>query len=187
MPSGLTRGTLRAACGGGLRPCLTVAARVAHSNSGRDQETAGFSRTKKPLTSELLAAAHVQPDHPQGAHGSDGTKVRTWIGTLRFVIAHRSAPQCLEPVPRNPSGPAVIRPHSTGRIHDRSRPQPDTVSCFLPNGGRPYMTLRPITLLRLGRVARRSPPRRNAHYFRTARPAKPHAYAVKRTPRMPHT
>ena len=127
--------TLRAACGGGLRLCLTVAARVAHSNSGRDQETAGFSRTKKPLTSELLAAAHVQPDHPQGARGSDGTKVRTWIGTLRFVIAHRSAPQCLEPVPRNPSGPAVIRPHSTGRIHDRSRPQPDTVICFLPNGG----------------------------------------------------
>ena len=39
--------TLRAASGGGLRPCLTAAARVAWKASGRDEETARVSRTKK--------------------------------------------------------------------------------------------------------------------------------------------
>ena len=55
--------------------------------------------------------------------------VRTWIRTLRSVIAHHSAPQRLEPDPRNPSGPAVRWPHSTGRIHDRSRSCAVYVSC----------------------------------------------------------
>ncbi len=39
--------TLRAACGGGLRPSLTADPRGALSLSGRDEETASFSRTKK--------------------------------------------------------------------------------------------------------------------------------------------
>jgi hypothetical protein len=39
--------TLRAAFGGGLRPCLTAAARVTSEASGRDKETASASRTKK--------------------------------------------------------------------------------------------------------------------------------------------
>jgi hypothetical protein len=39
--------TLRAASGGGLRPSLTVAPRGAWGNTGRDEETAPFSRTKK--------------------------------------------------------------------------------------------------------------------------------------------
>ena len=38
---------LRAASGGGLRPALTIAARGALMNSGRDEETAAFGRTKK--------------------------------------------------------------------------------------------------------------------------------------------
>lgn len=38
---------LRAACGGGLRPRLTAAARGARIDAGRDEETARVSRTKK--------------------------------------------------------------------------------------------------------------------------------------------
>jgi hypothetical protein len=42
--------TLRAAQRrGGLRPCLTAAARGARGSSGRDEETPPVSRTKKPL------------------------------------------------------------------------------------------------------------------------------------------
>ena len=75
-----------------------------------------------------------------GAPLPPGTKVRTWIGTLRSVIAHRSAPQCLEPDPRYPSWPAVIRSRSTGRIHDCSSPNANAARNSWPNGGRPYMT-----------------------------------------------
>lgn len=38
---------LRAACGGGLRPRLTAAARVARIGVGRDEETTRAGRTKK--------------------------------------------------------------------------------------------------------------------------------------------
>lgn len=40
--------TLRAGSAGGLAPCLTAAARGACKVSGRDEETARVSRTKKP-------------------------------------------------------------------------------------------------------------------------------------------
>jgi transposase len=47
--------TLRAGSAGGLRPCLTAAARGAARTSGRDEETAHFSRTKKhPLRQEAI-------------------------------------------------------------------------------------------------------------------------------------
>ena len=39
--------TLRAGFAGGLRPCLTATARAAWETSGRDEETALVSRTKK--------------------------------------------------------------------------------------------------------------------------------------------
>ena len=67
----------------------------------------------------------------------------SWIRTLCSVIAHHSAPQCLEPDPRNPSGPAVRWPHSTGRTHDRSRSSAVYANCLLPDRGRPYMTEKP--------------------------------------------
>ena len=41
-----SRPLLRAACGGGLRPVLTAAARAAFRSSGRDGETA-LGRTEK--------------------------------------------------------------------------------------------------------------------------------------------
>jgi len=39
--------TLRVGCADGLRPCLTATARGAFAKSGRDEETASVSRTKK--------------------------------------------------------------------------------------------------------------------------------------------
>src|ERR1700746_3545891 len=68
--------TLRAACGGGLRPSLTAAAPDAQALSGRGEETGPFSRTKKhhrqkpkPLlhsltdtTDDGLVGAHLRPD-----------------------------------------------------------------------------------------------------------------------------
>src|ERR1700753_2234301 len=39
--------TLRAACGGGLRPSLTAPTPDTHALSGRGEETAPISRTKK--------------------------------------------------------------------------------------------------------------------------------------------
>src|SRR5579863_6225101 len=109
----------------------------------------GSSRPNQETQPHPLAAGtHLRPLTQQGAAGNDGTKVSapararagTWIGTLRSVIALRSAPQCLEPDPRYPSGPAANAPHATGRIHDRSRSAAVYVSYLLPNGGRPYMT-----------------------------------------------
>src|SRR5438105_2138862 len=55
----------------------------------------------------------------------------------RASTARRNA---WRPDPRNPSGPAVSRPPTTGRIHDRSRPNATAARNSLPNGGRPYMT-----------------------------------------------
>ena len=53
----------------------------------------------------------------QGAKGSDGTKVRTWVGTLRFVIAplERAA------MPGNP----IRATHRGQRSSDRAD-RPDT-------------------------------------------------------------
>ena len=53
-------------------------------------------------------------------------------------LRHRaisSAPECWEPDPRNPSGQRSCRPHSTGRIHDRSRPFAETAKSPLPKRG----------------------------------------------------
>jgi len=49
---------------------------------------------------------------------------------------------CLEPDPRNPSGPAVNRPHSKGRTYDRNRPEPSQLHSPWQAGGRPHMRSR---------------------------------------------
>lgn len=50
--------TLRAACGGGLRPSWTAAALGVSGKLGRDEETVSFGRTKKPSV--------VRPRHRRG-------------------------------------------------------------------------------------------------------------------------
>jgi hypothetical protein len=45
--------TLRAGSAGGLRPCLTATARDASETSGRDEETARVSRTKKHVSQQV--------------------------------------------------------------------------------------------------------------------------------------
>jgi hypothetical protein len=47
--------TLRAASGGGLRPCLTNAARDARTISGRDEETAPLQPNKETVLIKGLA------------------------------------------------------------------------------------------------------------------------------------
>ncbi len=47
VPCSLPSSTLRAGSAGGLRPCLTATARDTWDVSGRDEETASVSRTKK--------------------------------------------------------------------------------------------------------------------------------------------
>src|SRR5512144_1730500 len=77
----------------------------------------------------------------QGAKGSDGTKVRTWVGILRFVIAplERAAmPGTRSAQPIVASG---LPTAPTGRIHDRPRPHANAAKNPLPNRGRPYMTI----------------------------------------------
>jgi hypothetical protein len=54
--------TLRAGSADGLRPCLTATARDAWETSGRDEETALVSRTKKhgwAMTNERGSIPHV--------------------------------------------------------------------------------------------------------------------------------
>jgi hypothetical protein len=78
----------------------------------------------------------------QGAKGSDGTKVRTWVGTLRFVIAHQKRAAMLGTRSAQPIVASGLPTAPTGRIHDRSRPHANAAKNRLPNGGRPYMTAR---------------------------------------------
>ena len=77
----------------------------------------------------------------QGAKDSDGKMVRTWVGTIRFVIAPHERAAML--------GTRSAAPHRgprsctapKGRIHDRSRPVAEAFKSPLRNGGRPYMTI----------------------------------------------
>jgi Transposase DDE domain len=45
---------------------------------------------------------------------------------------------CLEPDPRNPSGPAVSRPHSKGRTYDRNRPDRRSCTALASRGPSTY-------------------------------------------------
>jgi hypothetical protein len=67
--------------------------------------------------------------------------VRTWIGTLRFVIcASKASRNARNPIRATHRGQRPAPAAATGRIHDRSRPHAATAKFPLPNGGRPYMT-----------------------------------------------
>lgn len=115
----------------------------------------GFQNTqagtkKRPLrpSQETTLSGWLPEDQsvtPQGASRSDGNMVRTWVGTLRNVIAPLSASRCLEPDPRYPSWPAVqIRPHQQAEYMTAPDRNADTAICTLPKGGRPYMTAQAI-------------------------------------------
>ncbi len=56
----------------------------------------------------------------QGAKGSDGTKVRTWVGILRFVIAPREPAAMPGTRSAQPIVASGLPTAPTGRIHDRS-------------------------------------------------------------------
>lgn len=98
------------------RLCRSPVAIIDPGSTGglRDLQAGTKKRSLRPNqeTPDSGWAPEDQPVHPQGANASDGKMVRTWVGTLRAVIAHHSASRCLEPDPRYPSWPAVaIRPH----------------------------------------------------------------------------
>ncbi len=57
----------------------------------------------------------------QGAKGSDGTKVRTWVGILRFVIAPRERAAMPGTRSAQPIVASGLPTAPTGRIHDRSQ------------------------------------------------------------------
>ena len=132
--------TLRAACGGGLRPCLTAAV---HEMPARTQ-----AGTKKPPASaeprNTLITASGRISHPaspparskrqrrhKGQDPDRDTPLRHRASQRAAMLGTRSA---------QPIGASGQPTASTGRIHDRSRPRTDNGICFLHNGGRPYMT-----------------------------------------------
>jgi len=96
--------------------------------------------TTTAATTILLNSTHTTSMIGQGANGSDGKTVRTWAGTLRFVIAPLERAAMLGTRPAQPIGASGRQTASTGRIHDRSRPIAAAAKKPLPTGGRPYMT-----------------------------------------------
>ncbi len=145
---------LRAAFGGGLRPVLTAAARGATANPGRDEENGPLRSNKETaLATHTFATSRqhnrliANPVGPAPAgHPARSSRQRRHNGQdlgrdtpprHRASTARRNA---WRPDPRNPSRPAVCRPRTTGRIHDRSRPNATAATKSLPNGGRPYTT-----------------------------------------------
>jgi len=68
--------------------------------------------------------------------------VRTWVETLRSVIAPQERVAMLGTRSAKPIVASGHAPQPKGRIHDRSRPVAETAKKPLRNGGRPYMTVR---------------------------------------------
>ena len=67
--------------------------------------------------------------------------IRTWVGTLRNVIALQERGDDWNPIRVTLAGQRFINATaSTGRIHDRSRSIAKNANRPLPGGGRPYMT-----------------------------------------------
>ncbi|MGH6823527.1 MAG: IS110 family transposase, partial [Methylocella sp.] len=73
----------------------------------------------------------VRPESKQGAKHSDGKRSGPGLGNSAPSSRLKSAPQCLEPDPRYPSGPAVIRPRQQAEYMTApdQLPQPIKVPC----------------------------------------------------------
>jgi hypothetical protein len=97
--------------------------RLAHNHLFEDRSPPLSRRRSPNVPSDQFIAAHMLPlpqaiaaycrrvgpitirfPHYLWACPSAKAGAGSWIRTLRFVIAHHSAPQCLEPDPRNPQG-----------------------------------------------------------------------------------
>jgi hypothetical protein len=103
---------------------LTALARGARNRAGRDEET-GLGRTKKhPLSTgkrdvTIANGNTAMPTPllatPPDTHKEHQAATAKWSGpgSGHSAMSSRlkSAPQCSELDPRNPSGPAVSRPH----------------------------------------------------------------------------
>jgi transposase len=109
-----------AASGGGLRPGLTALARGARCRAGRDEETVLRSNRETDLSPNVTSRLPMKPPSPPLAVRPDSRKehqaaTAKWSapGSGHSVLSSplTSAPQCSEPDPRNPSRPAVSRPH----------------------------------------------------------------------------
>ena len=70
----------------------------------------GESKSRKPRPFQVERPATPSDRHRQGAKGSDGTMVRTWVGTLRVVIAHQKRAAMLGTQPAQPIGASGRRP-----------------------------------------------------------------------------
>ncbi len=127
------------ACGVKPEPPPAVAARgltphaTAKPRSGSDlaRATISVAATLRP---------HRTTHIPQGANRTDGTLVRTRTRTLRSVIARSARRNAGNLVRVTHRGQRSFPTAQTGRIHERSRPLRRHRFCFLPNGGRPYMS-----------------------------------------------
>ena len=116
----------RAACGGGLRPVLTAAARGAFGSSGRDGETP-FSRTKK-----LFAAREKHPEFLGRINTSlpeAASLPGRWIGSGRNACRRR-----LDTKPGQPRA-SKIGPALSSSNTIRRQPSADPVQKHDPGSG----------------------------------------------------
>lgn len=70
------------------------------------------------------------------------------MGNSESSLRIKSASQCWEPFPRNPSGPAVTSAAHTGRIHDRSKTVRQSRQILLANRGPSIQTIVCVTFRR---------------------------------------
>ena len=78
--------TLRAACGGGLRPSLTAAARAARASAGRDEETAPPPNQETPMVLYPMSW-RARPGLP------GGSLLRVVVGIERHLTLQQRAQQ----------------------------------------------------------------------------------------------
>src|SRR5690606_35342197 len=102
-----------------------------------------------------LGRAHQRPGLPGPGRGLEpepgpysvrsrrphGEMVRTWVGTLRSVIAPRARRDDWNPIRVTLAGQRPSkRPHQQAGYMTAPDCSPITSSAYLPKGGRPYMT-----------------------------------------------
>ncbi|MGA2795610.1 MAG: hypothetical protein ABSE69_19260, partial [Roseiarcus sp.] len=74
------------------------------------------------------------------AIGSDGKKVRTWVGTLRTVIAPQKRAATQGAQSAKPIGASGHEPHKKAEYMTAPDFKPKPLKNALQPGGRPYMT-----------------------------------------------
>ena len=114
-PCSLRSSTLRAACGGGLRPCLSATARGACVVARRDEETAVMGPNQETSMAVRCGAASAVT----AGSGREQT---------RKTVTHVLGPKCYPCARLNPD-PAIVRPQA---CHIGEVQVPFRNTCFRP-------------------------------------------------------